>query len=45
MDLVINLLQILLKKLEEDVCNVRKALDIDLNYNEVDTCAGECTKL
>ncbi|WP_418180377.1 carbamoyl-phosphate synthase large subunit [Aliarcobacter lanthieri] len=28
-------------KTEEDVYNARKALDIDFEYNEVDTCAGE----
>lgn len=28
-------------KTEEDVYTARKALDIDFEYNEVDTCAGE----
>ncbi|QKF58941.1 carbamoyl-phosphate synthase large subunit [Aliarcobacter lanthieri] len=28
-------------KTEENVYNARKALDIDFEYNEVDTCAGE----
>ncbi|MFV7790534.1 carbamoyl-phosphate synthase large subunit [Aliarcobacter lanthieri] len=28
-------------KTEEDVYNARKVLDIDFEYNEVDTCAGE----
>lgn len=28
-------------KTEEDVYSARKALDIDFEYNEVDTCAGE----
>ena len=28
-------------KTEEDVYLARKALDIDFEYNEVDTCAGE----
>ena len=42
MDLVINSLTNIIGKTEEDVyIYVRKALDIDFEYNEVDTCAGE----
>lgn len=31
----------LIGKTEEDIYQARKALDVDFEYNEVDTCAGE----